>query len=104
MNCIIDNDEAYYDFIRPDSPHWHIYLILSIIAMSNLIHNIVIILTLKALQLCRYSTVRAGFHHYDSTISGTNLSRFAVSSYVYFQLWFAFAIYSFYYLFNYIFK
>lgn len=44
-----------------------------------------------------------GFHYYDTTMSGSNLSRFALSTYVFFQLWFAFALYCFYYLFNYIF-
>lgn len=72
--------------------------------MSNPIYNLVIILTLKGIQLCKYSTARAGFHHYDTTISGTNQSRFAISTFVYFHLWFAMALYGFFYLFNYVFK
>jgi hypothetical protein len=43
-----------------------------------------------------------GYLYYDKTIDGTNTSRFALSSYVYFQLWFSMALYSFFYLFNYI--
>ncbi len=100
--CRIDNKLAYYDFVRSESPHWNIYLILGIVTMSKLFLILVTILTLKGIQLCKYSTARAGFHHYDTTISGSNQSRFATSTYVFFQLWFAFSLYAFYYLFNYI--
>ena len=36
MHCQIDDQLAYYDFVRPQSPHWTIYLILSILAMGIL--------------------------------------------------------------------
>ena len=35
LKCVIDNNEAYYDFIRPDSPHWNIYLAFSVLTMSK---------------------------------------------------------------------
>ena len=35
MYCQLDDNLAYYDFVRPASPHWTIYLILSIAAMST---------------------------------------------------------------------
>lgn len=41
-----------------------------------------------------------GYHYYDRTIDGQNASRFAISSYMFFQLWFAMALWAFYYLFN----
>ena len=34
--CRIDNKLAYYDFVRSESPHWNIYLILGIVTMSKL--------------------------------------------------------------------
>ncbi len=61
---------------------------------------IVIILLVKGIQLCKFSTTTVGYHYYDKTIDGQNASRFAVSSYVFFQLWFAMALWAFYYLFN----
>ena len=42
-------------------------------------------------------------HYYDTTIDGANQSRFAMSSYIFFQLWFHMALYGFFYLFNFIF-
>ena len=59
---------------------------------------------MKGVQLCKYSTARTGFHYYDLTLAGTNQSRFALSTYVFFQLWFAMALFGFYYLFNFIFN
>ncbi len=44
------------------------------------------------------------YHYYDDTINGANSSRFALSSYLYFQLWFSMCLYAFYYLFNIIFQ
>ena len=44
------------------------------------------------------------YHYYDETIDGANQSRFALSSYIYFQLWFSMCLYAFYYLFNIIFQ
>lgn len=35
LKCVIDNNDVYYDFVRPDSPHWNIYLTLSIVTMSK---------------------------------------------------------------------
>jgi len=35
LNCLIDNKGSNYDFIRPASPHWYIYLLLSLTTMSN---------------------------------------------------------------------
>jgi hypothetical protein len=36
MKCVVDDaDNTYYDFIRPDSPHWNLYLVLSIITMGT---------------------------------------------------------------------
>lgn len=94
----------YYDFIRSGSPHWNLYLSLGIAVMSTFLFILVIILVLKAIQLCKYSTARAGYHHYDTTIAGVTASRFALSSYVYFELWFAFALFAFYQCWNYVYN
>lgn len=40
------------------------------------------------------------YHYYNRTIDGANLSRFALSSYILFQMWFGMVLYAFYYLFN----
>jgi hypothetical protein len=63
----------------------------------------VIILLLKSLQLAEFSLVKTFYHYYDETIDGANESRFALSSYVFFQLWFFLCLYGFFYLFNIIF-
>lgn len=60
----------------------------------------IVFLILKGVQLCIYSTARAGFHHYDTTLSGNNQARFAISTFVFFHLWQGMALYCFYYLFN----
>lgn len=60
----------------------------------------VAVLVVKGIQLCQFSTTTVGFYYYDKTIDGQNASRFALSSYVFFQLWFAMALWAFYYLFN----
>ena len=91
--CKIDNKNVYYDFVKPSSPHWYVYLLLSMVLM-------IIILVLKGIQLCKYSTTTAGYNYYDRTIDGSNSSRFALSSYVMFQLWFGMVLWAFYYLFN----
>jgi hypothetical protein len=93
MMCKIDNKNVYYEFVKPSSPHWYVYLILSMVLM-------IIILVLKGIQLCKYSTTTVGYFYYDRTIDGSNASRFALSSYVMFQLWFGMVLWGFYYLFN----
>jgi hypothetical protein len=93
MQCKLDNNNIYYDFIRPGSPHWYLFLFFSIILMF-------IILILKSIQLSKYSTTTMFYHYYSRTIDGANLSRFALSSYILFQMWFAMCLYAFYYLFN----
>ncbi len=43
MMCVIDNKskfielklDVYYDFVRPQSPHWYIYMLLSLALMCN---------------------------------------------------------------------
>ena len=44
MQCVIDNKsmflkwyvlDVYFDFIRPGSPHWYIYMLLSLGLMRN---------------------------------------------------------------------
>lgn len=66
--------------------------------------NKVGILILKGIQICYYSTTNAGYYYYDRTIDGQNTSRFSISSYVIFQLWFGMILWAFYYLFNIIFN
>lgn len=97
MGCVIDNQNVYYEFVRPASPHWYMYLVLSLVLMF-------LILIIKAIQTCLYSTTDAGFHYYDKTINGNNTSKFALSSFVFFQLWYAMGLWAFYYLFNIIFN
>lgn len=58
------------------------------------------ILILKSIQLFKYSTSTMSYHYYNRTIDGANLSRFALSSYILFQMWFGMVLYAFYYLFN----
>lgn len=93
MQCKLDNNNTYYEFIRPGSPHWYLYLFLSIIVMA-------LIMILKGIQLYKYSTAKLGYHYYNRTIDGSNSSRFALSSYILFQMWFGMCLYGFYYLFN----
>jgi hypothetical protein len=68
MMCKIDDKGAYFDFIRPDSPHWYIYLILSIFVMGKSIINVVLLLIAKGIMLGCFSTSKVGYHYYDSTI------------------------------------
>lgn len=35
LGCRLDNKGYYYDFVRSESPHWNIYLILGILTMRN---------------------------------------------------------------------
>ena len=93
MNCILNEEEKVTNFISSTSPHWYIYIGLGIIAM-------IIFLILKGCQLYTYSTARAGFHHYDTTLEGSGQSRFALSTFVYFYLWQGLSLFCFYYLFN----
>lgn len=96
MGCLIDDTGAYYSFFKPTSPHWYSYLVASFFIM-------VIIIVLKGIQAGKFSLARALYHHYDSTIDGVNQSRFAASSYVFFQLWYFLCLYAFFTLFNFIF-
>ena len=64
----------------------------------------ILFLIVKGIQLCKYSTARAGYHHYDTTITGSNQSRFALSTFIFFHLWQGMTLYCFYYLFNIIFN
>ena len=60
-------------------------------------------MVLKGIQAGKFSLVRTFFHHYDTTIDGANQARFAISSYVYIQMWYFMTLYCFFYLFNFIF-
>jgi len=97
MKCKIDNKNVYFDFIRPSSPHWYIYLLLGPVLM-------IMILVLKGVQLCKYSTTTVGYYYFDRSIDGANTARFALSSYVLFQMWFGMALWAFYYLFNFVYN
>ena len=68
-----------------------------------IILNIVIIIVLKGIQAGRFSLARTFYHHYDETIDGANQARFAISTYVFFQLWYFICLYAFFCLFNFIF-
>lgn len=65
LSCALDdygnyffNLGIYYEFLKPTSPHWYIFLSLSFITM-------VIILILKAYQTSNFSLVKTLYHYYD---------------------------------------
>lgn len=107
MQCKIDNEsksfinwDIYYDFVRPGSPHWYLYMVLSLVVMSIFGSKLVLILLIKGVQSCVFSTTAVGYHYYDRSIDGSNSARFVLSSYIFFQMWFGMVLWGFYYLFN----
>lgn len=34
LGCLVDDTGTYYDFLKPTSPHWYIYLGISFVTMS----------------------------------------------------------------------
>lgn len=107
MMCVIDNQSTFYlnktSTMTLFGQAVHIGTFTCFCLLDWCVSHfaiVVIILLVKGVQVCYFSTTTVGYHYFDRTIDGQNTSRFAVSSYVFFQLWFGMALWAFYYLFN----